>query len=134
VSAMPFSPPWLRGLARAQGGVVAVVDLARLLSTGPSPDTAPAAPTLDDGAVRETLIVVRTTDNELDAGLAVRGIARLVTLAGVPGRPFEAGELDACRAAFVAGLVTDPTGPHLPAVAVLDVDRLLRGARQELDA
>ena len=118
VSAVPFSPPWLRGLARAAGGVVAVVDLARLVSpaTGPPPGTpadtlagtsagTPAAGG-DDPSVRETLLVVRTSDASLDAGLAVRGIARLVALAD-------------------AQLAPD---------AILDVDRLLRGAHQELRA
>jgi purine-binding chemotaxis protein CheW len=122
VSAVPFSPPWLRGVARAAGTVVAVVDLARLLSTGP----APAAP---DETAREILLVVKTADADLDAGLAVRGIARLVSLAGAPGRPPTTGEIDA-----VAGLVPDPAGAHLPPVAILDVDRLLRGIRKELDA
>ncbi|HYL05359.1 MAG TPA: chemotaxis protein CheW, partial [Thermoanaerobaculia bacterium] len=84
VSAVPFSPPWLRGLARAAGGVAAVVDLARLLSpgAGPWPAAPPDAAAGDDPALRETLLVVRTSDGSLDAGLAVRGIARLVTLAG----------------------------------------------------
>src|SRR6266852_4107273 len=31
VSLVPFAPPWLRGVARAGGEVVAVVDLARFL-------------------------------------------------------------------------------------------------------
>ncbi len=138
VSAVPFSPPWLRGLARAAGGVVAVVDLARLVApaAGPPPgapaDTPAAAG--DDPAVRETLLVVRASDASLDAGLAVRGIARLVTLAGTPGRPPAAGELAACPAALVAGLVPDPLGAQLAPVAVLDVDRLLRGAHEELCA
>lgn len=122
VSAVPFSPPWLRGVARAAGAVVAVVDLARLLATGLSP-------LFPEEAARETLLVVKTSDADLDAGLAVRGIARLVSLAGAPGRPPASGEIDA-----VAGLVPDPAGAHLPPVAILDVDRLLRGIRQELDA
>jgi chemotaxis signal transduction protein len=141
VSAVPFSPPWLRGLARAAGGVAAVVDLARLLSPGAAPwPGAPAdtpagdAAAGDTAAVRETLLVVRTSDGSLDAGLAVRGIARLVTLAGVPGRPPAAGELDAGPAALVAGLVPDPHGAQLAPVVVLDVDRLLRGAHDELCA
>jgi len=71
VSAVPFSPPWLRGVARAAGAVVAVVDLARLLSTAASPHS-------PDETARETLLVVKTSDADLDAGLAVRGIARLV--------------------------------------------------------
>jgi chemotaxis signal transduction protein len=134
VSALPFSPPWLRGLARAAGGVVAVIDLARLLILEPSPDAPPPRAAFDEAAVRETMIVVRASDAELEAGLAVRGIARLVTLSGVPGRPPVAGELDARRAVLVAGLVPDPTGADRLPVAVLDVDRLLRDARRELDA
>jgi chemotaxis signal transduction protein len=138
VSAVPFSPPWLRGVARAAGGVVAVVDLARLLSTGPSPDAprlaAEAAPLPPGETAREILLVVKTTEADLDAGLAVRGIVRLVSLAGTPGRPPATGEIDVCRAALVAGLVPDPTGAHLPLVAVLDIDRLLRRIREELDA
>jgi chemotaxis signal transduction protein len=137
VSAVPFSPPWLRGLARAAGGVAAVVDLARLLSPGaapPWPDAPADAPADDTAAVRETLLVVRTSDGSLDAGLAVRGIARLVTLAGLPGRAPAAGELDAGPAALVAGLVPDPHGAQLAPVAVLDVDRLLHGAHDELRA
>ena len=136
VSAVPFSPPWLRGVARAAGGVVAVVDLARLLSAGLSPD-APAAAARrppEGEAARETLLVVKTADADFDAGLAVRGIGRLVSLAGAPGRPPALGEIGVRRAALVAGLVPDPAGAHLPPVAVLDVDRLLRGAREELGA
>ncbi len=139
VSAVPFAPSWLRGVARAAGGVVAVLDLARLLSfTGPSPappaEAAPSlsAPPAGGEAAREILLVVKTADADLDAGLAVRGVARLACLAGAPGRPPASGEMDAGRAAFVAGLVPDPTGAHLPPVAVLDIDRLLRRARDEL--
>lgn len=127
VSAVPFSPSWLRGVARAAGGVVAIVDLARLLSTA-------AAPLAAEETAREILLVVKTTDADLDAGLAVRGIARLVSLAGVPGRPAASGEIDAGPAALVAGLVPDPAGAHLPLIAVLDVDRLLRRLREELAA
>jgi len=134
VSALPFSPPWLRGLARAAGGVVAVIDLARLLTLGSSPDALPARAASDEEGVRETMIVVRASDAELDAGLAVRGIARLVTLSGMPGRPLATGELDAWRTVLIAGLVPDPTGADRSPVAVLDVDRLLRDARRELDA
>jgi chemotaxis signal transduction protein len=137
VSAVPFSPPWLRGLARAAGGVAAIVDLARLLSpgAGPWPDApAGAAAAGDTNAVRETLLVVRTSDGSLEAGLAVSGIARLVTLAGVSARAPAAGELDAGSAALVAGLAPDPHDARLGPVAVLDVDRLLRGARDELRA
>jgi chemotaxis signal transduction protein len=137
VSAVPFSPPWLRGLARAAGGVAAVVDLARLLSpgAGPWPDApADAAAAGDANAVRESLLVVRTTDGSLDAGLAVSGIARLVTLAGVSAPAPAAGGLDASAAAFVAGLAPDPHDARLAPVAVLDVDRLLRGACDELRA
>lgn len=136
VSAVPFSPPWLRGLARAAGGVVAVVDLARLLSPSRRPwsDVPADAASRDDPEIRETLLVVRTADASLDAGLAVRGIARLVTLAGVPGRPPTAGDLDSCPAALVAGLVPDPHDAHRPPIAVLDVDRLLHDAREELCA
>lgn len=134
VSALPFSPPWLRGLARVGGGVVAVIDLARLLTLGSAPDEPGERVAFDEEAVRETLIVVRASDSALDAGLAVRGIARLVTLAGVPGRPLATGELDAWRSILVAGLVPDPIGADRSPVAVLDVDRLLRDARQELDA
>jgi chemotaxis signal transduction protein len=134
IAAVPFSPPWLRGVARAAGGVVAVVDLARLLSAGPSPE-APGDTALlpaESEAAREILLVVKTTGADLDAGLAVRGVGRLVSLAGMPGRPPAPGEIGACRAALVAGLVADPAGAHLPPVAVLDVDRLLRHTRQEL--
>lgn len=122
VSAVPFSPPWLRGVARAAGGVVAVVDLARLLATE-------AAPLSPEETAREILLVVKASDADLDAGLAVRGIARLVSLAGAAGRIPATGEVDA-----VAGLVPDPAGADLPPIAVLDVDRLLRGIRKELDA
>jgi chemotaxis signal transduction protein len=136
VAAVPFSPPWLRGLARVAGGAVAVVDLARLLALAAAgaPAAAPAAAPGDDQAVRETLLVVRTSDASLDGGLAVRGIARLVALPGMPGRPPAPGELDGCRSALVAGLLPDPHDPHRPPVAVLDIDRLLRDARQELCA
>lgn len=138
VSAVPFSPPWLRGLARAAGGVAAVVDLARLLSPGagrgPGLDAPEDATAGDAGAVRETLLVVRTSDGGLDAGLAVRGIARLASLAGAPGRAPAAGALDGSAASLVAGLVPDPLDARLPPVAVLDVDRLLRGAHDELRA
>jgi chemotaxis signal transduction protein len=134
VAAVPFSPPWLRGLARTAGGVVAVIDLARLLSTGASFE-APAEKMPRDGeAQTETLLVVRTSDASLDAGLAVRGIARLVSLAGSPGRPPAPGELGPCRSTLVAGLVPDPTATLRPPVAVLDVDRLLHGAHEELHA
>jgi purine-binding chemotaxis protein CheW len=122
VSAVPFSPPWLRGVARAAGGVVAVIDLARLLSTE-------AAPLSPEETAREILLVVKASDADLDAGLAVRGIARLVSLAGAAERIPATGENDA-----VAGLVPDPAGADLPPIAVLDVDRLLRGIRKELDA
>jgi chemotaxis signal transduction protein len=140
IAAVPFSPPWLRGVARAAGGVVAVVDLARLLAAGPSP-TAPAVPAnapdaallpAESETTREILLVVKATGADFDAGLAVRGVGRLVSLAGVPGRPPAPGEIGACRAALVAGLVPDPAGAHLPPVAVLDVDRLLRQTREEL--
>lgn|GEM_PF-789456 len=122
VSAVPFSPPWLRGVARAAGGVVAVVDLARLLS----PEATPSSP---EETAREIILVVKASDADLDAGLAVRSIARLVSLASAPGRIPGSGEIDA-----IAGLVPDPTGADLPPIAVLDVDRLLRGIRKELDA
>jgi chemotaxis signal transduction protein len=134
VSAVPFSPPWLRGLARAAGGVVAVVDLARLVAPGAGPPPGAPAAAADDPAVHETLLVVRASDASLDAGLAVRGIARLVTLTGTPGRPPAAGELAACPTALVAGLVPDPLDAQLAPVAMLDVDRLLRGAHEELCA
>jgi hypothetical protein len=106
------------------------VDLARLLATRRSHDApSVAAPLASEETAREILLVVKTADADLDAGLAVRGIARLVSLAGAPGRSPANGEIDA-----VAGLVPDPTGAHLPPVAILDVDRLLRGIRRELDA
>lgn len=140
VSAVPFAPPWLRGVARAAGGVVAVVDLTRLLAfAGPSPAPLPGAaslvaPPVNGEAAREILLVVKTAGADLDAGLAVRGVARMASLAGAPGRPPAAGEIDPGCAAFVAGLVPDPTGARLPPVAVLDIDRLLRRAREELGA
>src|SRR5437588_8835198 len=132
VAAVPFSPSWLRGLTRVANGVVAVVDLARRLAPEPPPAApADAAPEPDDGAC-ETLIVVRTADAALDAGLVLRGIARLVVLAGLPGRPPRPGELDAGLAALVAGLVPEPGGgAQDPPVAVLDADRLLQGMRGE---
>jgi hypothetical protein len=95
---------------------------------------------VDSEAGREILLVVRTTDSDsdsdtdLDAGLAVRGVASLVSLAGAPGRPPATGEIDARAAAFVVELLPDPAGAHLPPVAVLDIDRLLRRARAELGA
>jgi chemotaxis signal transduction protein len=133
VAAVPFSPHWLRGLTRAMGRVVAVVDLARLLAAGSALSAPPGVAPLDE-AVRETLLVVQTADGKLDAGLAVLGIARLITLPGLPGRLPAAGELEAWPVALVAGLVPDPGGADLPPVAILDVDRLLGGARAELDA
>jgi len=132
VSALPFAPDWLRGVARASGGVVAVVDLARLLYAEPPPGPVAGAADPTDASSRETLLVVQTADAHLDAGLAVRGIARLVTLAGAPGRAPVAGELGACREDLVAGLVSDPTDADRPPVAVLDLDRLLRAAREDL--
>jgi chemotaxis signal transduction protein len=148
VSAVPFSPPWLRGVTRAAGGVVAVVDLARLLAAsdpwsgapGAPPNAAPlppALPRLETAAgdtAREILLVVRTADADLDAGLAVPGVARLVSLAAAPHHPGAAGEIAARRSAFVARLAPDPAGSDLPPVAVLDVDRLLRRAREGLGA
>src|SRR5438270_483070 len=108
VAAVPFSPSWLRGLTRVANGVVAVVDLARRLAPEPPPAApADAAPEPDDGAC-ETLIVVRTADAALDAGLVLRGIARLVVLAGLPGRPPRPGPRDARLAALVPGLLPQP--------------------------
>jgi chemotaxis signal transduction protein len=134
IAAVPFSPPWLRGLARAANGVVAVIDLARRLS--PSPPAAPGAPIEaehdEPGGAGETLIVVRTQDGELDAGFSLPGIARLVALPGLPGRPPAPGELEARLATLVTGLVADPTHPEGPPIAVLDVDRLLADLRTEL--
>jgi chemotaxis signal transduction protein len=144
VSAVPFSPPWLRGVTRAAGGVVAVVDLARLLAASEPWPGAPAEaaaaqprplPRFATGeAAREILLVVKTAGGDLDAGLAVPGIARLVSLAAAPRHSGGAGEIAARRAAFVARLVPDPAGSDLPPVAVLDVDRLLRRAREGLGA
>ena len=130
VSAVPFSPLLAarRGPRGRRGGG----------RRGPrAPALHRAAPLAAGETAREILLVVKTADANLDAGLAVRGIARLVSLAGVPGRPptlGEIGEIGASPAALVAGLVPDPTGAHLPPVAVLDIDRLLRRLREELAA
>lgn len=189
VSAVPFAPPWLRGVTRAAGGVVAVVDLVRLLvATEPSFAAAESADAAaprplhgpDSGqAEREILVVVRTSGADLDAGLAVPGIARLVSLAATPRQQGGGGENRDRRSAVVARWAPDPAAgqlppappapptplaqptsrtqpfpltpltprtpqtsptpltpptPPTPLVAVLDVDQLLRRARQGLGA
>lgn len=126
ISAVPFTPQWLRGVARAGGEVVAVIDLARFLTARVPGGPGPAG---EGEPERETLLVVRSAGKEISAGLAIRGKARLVALAGLPPQAPAATALPRPLQWVTAGVRSGTGGES---VAVLDVDRLLRTARAEL--